>query len=384
MNKVKIIVNESSNKFLNYLIYNRIYYDSLDKYNDYYVVIVSYDDYLYIRRRYKCHIVKYYGKENIVDIFNRNKYVFLSLIISFMLLFLLCNTIFDIKINSDNEDIIKIINDSLNDNGISLYKRKVSFDKLNSIKNKILVDNKDTVEWIEIREKGCKYYIEVTPRVKSNNNINKNEPSDIVADKDGVIKHIVVHSGSKVIDIGDYVKKGDTLITGNVIKNETVVDKIHSDGVIYAETWKTVNISIPFKRVDYVYTGKTINHYYLDIFGHEFTLTGKYDSNDTINKKSIVIDKPYFFFKLYKEEKKKYSYNEIILSEEEAYNEAINRSVSEIEKKLSNDEYIISKKVLKKEVNSSKINLEVFFKVYEKIGVASEIKDIGEENGESN
>ena len=51
MNKVKIIVNECSNKFLNYLIYNRIYYDSLDKYNDYYVVIVSYDDYLYIRRR---------------------------------------------------------------------------------------------------------------------------------------------------------------------------------------------------------------------------------------------------------------------------------------------------------------------------------------------
>ena len=384
MNKVKIIVNECSNKFLNYLIYNRIYYDSLDKYNDYYVVIVYYDDYLYIRRRYKCHIVKYYGKENVIDIFNRNKYVFLSLIISFMLLFLLCNTIFDIKINSDNEDIIKIINDSLNDNDVSLYKRKVSFYKLNSIKNKILVDNKDTLEWIEIREKGCKYYIEVTPRVKSNNNVNRNEPSDIVADKDGVIKHIVVHSGSKAIDIGDYVKKGDTLITGNVIKNETVVDKIHSDGVIYAETWKTVNISIPFKRVDYVYTGKTINHYYLDIFGHEFTLTGKYDSNDTINKKSIVIDKPYLFFKLYKEEKKKYSYNEIILSEEEAYNEAINRSVSEIEKKLSSDEYIISKKVLKKEVNSSKINLEVFFKVYEKIGVASEIKDIGEENGESN
>ena len=383
MNKVKIIVNECSNKFLNYLIYNRIYYDSLDKYNDYYVVIVSYDDYLYIRRRYKCHIVKYYGKENVIDIFNRNKYVFLSLIISFMLLFLLCNTIFDIKINSDNEDIIKIINDSLNDNDVSLYKRKVSFYKLNSIKNKILVDNKDTLEWIEIREKGCKYYIEVTPRVKSNNNVNRNEPSDIVADKDGVIKHIVVHSGSKAIDIGDYVKKGDTLITGNVIKNETVVDKIHSDGVIYAETWKTVNISIPFKRIDYVYK-KTINHYYLDIFGHKFTISGKYDSDNTINKKSIVLDKPYLFFKLYKEEKKIYDYNEVILNKEEAYKEALNRSIDVINKKLSSDEYIISKKFLKKEVKRSKINLEVFFKVYEKIGVTSEIQDIGEENGEYN
>lgn len=383
MNKVRIVVNENSNKFLNYLIYNKIYYDSLNKYNEYFVLDVSYDDYLYIRRRYKCHIVKYYGKKNIVNMYENNKYVLLSLIISFMLLFLLCNTIFDIKINSDNKDIINIINNSLSDNGIGVYKRKVSFDKLNSIKNKILEDNKDTLEWIEIREKGCIYYIDVTPRVKSNNNADNSLPSDIVAEKDGVIKHIVVHRGSKVIDNGDYVKKGDILISGNIIKNENVIDKVHSEGVIYAETWKTVNISIPFKRIDYVYK-KTINHYYLDIFGHKFTISGKYDSDNTINKKSIVLDKPYLFFKLYKEEKKIYDYNEVILNKEEAYNEALNRSIDVINKKLSSDEYIISKKVLKKEVKRSKINLEVFFKVYEKIGVTSEIQDIGEENGEYN
>ena len=383
MNKVRIVVNENNNKFLNYLIYNKIYYDSLNKYNEYFVLDVSYDDYLYIRRRYKCHIVKYYGKKNIVNIYENNKYVLLSLIISFMLLFLLCNTIFDIKINSDDKDIVNVINDSLKDNGIDVYKRKVSFDKLNSIKNKILEDNKDTLEWIEIREKGCIYYIDVTPRVKSNNNVDNSLPSDIVAEKDGVIKHIVVHRGSKVIDNGDYVKKGDILISGNIIKNENVIDKVHSEGVIYAETWKTVNISIPFKRIDYVYK-KTINHYYLDIFGHKFTISGKYDSDNTINKKSIVLDKPYLFFKLYKEEKKIYDYNEVILNKEEAYNEALNRSIDVINKKLSSDEYIISKKVLKKEVKRSKINLEVFFKVYEKIGVTSEIQDIGEENGEYN
>ena len=383
MNKVRIVVNENSNKLLNYLIYNKIYYDSLNKYNEYFVLDVSYDDYLYIRRRYKCHIVKYYGKKNIVNIYENNKYVLLSLIISFMLLFLLCNTIFDIKINSDNKDIINIINNSLSDNGSGVYKRKVPCDKLNSIKNKILEDNKDTLEWIEIREKGCIYYIDVTPRVKSNNNVDNALPSDIVAEKDGVIKHIVVHRGSKVIDNGDYVKKGDILISGNIIKNENVIDKVHSEGIIYAETWKTVNISIPFKRIDYVYK-KTINHYYLDIFGHKFTISGKYDSDNTINKKSIVLDKPYLFFKLYKEEKKIYDYNEVILNKEEAYKEALNRSIDVINKKLSSDEYIISKKVLKKEVKRSKINLEVFFKVYEKIGVTSEIQDIGEENGEYN
>ena len=87
---------------------------------------------------------------------------------------------------------------------------------------------------------------------------------------------------------------------------------------------------------------------------------------------------------MYKEEKKIYDYNEVVLNKEEAYNEALNRSIDVINKKLSSDEYIISKKVLKKEVKRSKINLEVFFKVYEKIGITSEIQDIGEENGEYN
>ena len=43
-----------------------------------------------------------------------------------------------------------------------------------------------------------------------------------------------------------------------------------------------------------------------------------------------------------------------------------------------------SKKVLKKEVKSSKIVLEVFFKVYEEIGETSNIENLGEINGSGN
>ena len=53
-------------------------------------------------------------------------------------------------------------------------------------------------------------------------------------------------------------------------------------------------------------------------------------------------------------------------------------------RKLNKDEYIISKKVLKKEVNSSKMYVEVFFKVYENIGVTSNIVEKDDLNGVSN
>lgn len=383
-NKVKIIVYENSNKFINYLIYHSIYYEDLTLNNNY-ILTVDFEDYKKINRRYKTKIIKYYGKRFIINCINVNKYMIISLFISFLVLLLLTNTIFEININTNDEKIYNIINNSLKENNISLYKRKKSFKELKNIKNKILKENEDNLEWIEINEKGCSYNIEVTKRVKNKENISDNSPKDIIASKDGLIKYIVSKNGVKLKDVNDYVKKGEVLITGNIIKGEdTLVKSIKAEGQVYAEVWYTVNITIPFNYIEYTETGKTINHYYIDISGKKFTLTGKYESNLTMNTKKLLLDKPYLFFKLYKETKKEYKYKEFNIDENEAYEEALKRSENKIKSKLNDNEYIISKKVLKKEVFRSKMNVEVFFKVYENIGVTSNIVEKDDLNGVSN
>lgn len=383
-NKVKIIVYESSNKFLNYLVYHSIYYEDLTL-NDNYILVVDYEDYKKISRRYKTKIIKYYGKRFIINYVNTNKYMLASLFISFLVLLLLTNTIFKININTNDEKLYNLINENLKENNISLYKRKKSFTELKRIKDKILKENEDNLEWIEIKEKGCVYNIEVTARVKNKDNISDSTPKDIVASKDGLIKYISSSSGVKLKDVNDYVKKGDVLITGNIIKGEdTLITQVEAKGKVYAEVWYTVNITVPFNYVEYVETGKIINHYYLDIAGKKFTLTGKYDSTKTMNTKKLILDKPYLFFKLYKETKREYKYKEFNINENEAYEEALKRSESKIKSKLNDNEYIISKKVLKKEVFRSKMNIEVFFKVYENIGVTSNIVEKDDLNGVSN
>ncbi|MGN1028934.1 MAG: sporulation protein YqfD, partial [Bacilli bacterium] len=203
--------------------------------------------------------------------------------------------------------------------------------------------------------------------------------------KDGLIKYITSSSGVKLKDVNDYVKKGEVLISGNIIKGEdTLITQVRAKGKVYAEVWYTVNITIPFNYVEYVETGKVINHYYLDIAGKKITLIGKYDSNFTMNTKDLVLEKPYLFFKLYKETKREYKYKEFNINENEAYKEALKRSENKIKSKLNDNEYIISKKVLKKEVFRSKMNIEVFFKVYENIGVTSNIVEKDDLNGVSN
>ena len=373
MNKVKICVCCNSYKFINYLIYNNIKYDSLYKCNDSFILNGDYEDYKRINRRYKCSIIDYFGKNRIKVFFDKNKYLIISFIISMFFLKLLTMTIFDIRINTSDLELKSKIMISLNNNGINKYKRKKSFEEIKTIKDKILEENKDNLEWIEINEYGCTYEVNITKRVKNKNENNNNKESSIYAKRDGVIKHIVVFSGTKIKEVNEYVKKGDVIISGNVYKDDKVVDKVNSSGEVFAETWYYSSISIPFKYNEKVDTGKIINHYYIDLFNKKFTIIGKYDSELTENKIKLILEKPYLPFKIYKEIKKVFKYKEHIIDENEAYEIGLKMSDEKIKNNLSEKEYIISKKVLKKDVNSSKMYIEVFYKVYENIAYTSNI-----------
>ncbi len=373
MNKVSIIVYEESSKFLDYLVYNNIFYKDLRKYDNVYYLIVSYESFIKISKRYKTKIIKYFGRKWFINFISYHKYMIISFFICMFILKLLTMTIFDIKIYSDDDNIKNIIMTSLNENGISINKKKKSFDEISSIKENILSSNKETLEWIEIKERGCIYEVYVTPRVIDNKEEKSNEVSSIYSSSNGVVKSIVVTSGTKMVDNGDYVKKGDLLISGNIFKNDEIVDSKEALGSIFAEVWYIAYVNVPFDFVETINTGKIINHYYLDIFNHKFTLIGKYDSSDTINKTKLILDKPYLPFKLYKEEKTIYKYNKKHLSENEALMIGVDEATYKVGYNLKEGEHIISKKVLKKEVKSSKMYIEVFFKVYKNIGVTSNI-----------
>ena len=89
-----------------------------------------------------------------------------------------------------------------------------------------------------------------------------------------------------------------------------------------------------------------------------------------------------FDFNLYAETQKETE--EIIktYTEEEALNTGINKAISSIEITLGEFDEIIDKKVLKKTLNNSKMDIEVFIIVKELISTEKEI--ILEENEEGN
>lgn len=370
--KNKVLVSVKEEGILKTLISNNIYFSNYTIKDNKVIFIINYEDLELLSKLANIKVIKYYGLVGIKNFLKKHYILLTSFILSYLIIIILSNVIFKVEIVTNNQVLKDNITSYLNYYGIVKYKFVKSNKYIENVKEKILLENKDTIEWISINREGVKYVVNVTPRVISNK-VNIDKPSNIVSKKDALIKYLVVTGGSSVKEVNDVVKKGDVIISGNVVKFDKVVGTTRSKGKVFGEVWYTVNISIPFKHVIYEKTGETINHIYLDIFGHKFTLVGHYITNNSINEVSVLVDKPYLFFKLMKESKELYNYKEVNLNSESAFKEALKRADKSISNKLDTNEYIIERKVLKKDVFSSKIDIELFYRVYENIGEEKEI-----------
>lgn len=370
--KNKVLVSAKEEGILKTLISNNIYFSNYTIKDNKVIFIINYEDLELLSKLANIKVIKYYGLVGIKKFLKKHYILLTSFILSYLIIIILSNVIFKVEIVTNNQVLKDNITYYLNYYGIVKYKFVKSNKYIENVKEKILLENKDTIEWISINREGVKYVVNVTPRVISNK-VSIDKPSNIVSKKDALIKYLVVTGGSSVKEVNDVVKKGEVIISGNVVKFDKVVGTTRSKGKVFGEVWYTVNISIPFKHVIYEKTGETINHIYLDIFGHKFTLVGHYITNNSINEVSVLVDKPYLFFKLMKESKELYNYKEVNLNSESAFKKALERADKSISNKLDTNEYIIERKVLKKDVFSSKIDIELFYRVYENIGEEKEI-----------
>ena len=376
------IENETYDNILKTLIKKSIYYKDLKENKTNITLIINKKDLKTLKIYFKeTKIIKYLGINGVISFLKKHFIIILSFILTYIILLILSNVIFNIEIITNNNELKRIITLYLEDYNIEKYKFMKSNKELKKIKEEILEENKNTLEWIEIERIGTKYVINLTERI-INEKSNDNVKTDIVAKKDALLKYIITKNGTKLKEVNEIVKKGEVIITGNIIKDENIVDTVKAEGEVYGEVWYTVTTTVPYNHTEYEKTGEKINHIYIDLFGKKITLMGKYETTSSMNNTKVILDKPYLFFKIMKEEKELYKYKKHKLTEDEAYEEAIKRADKSINDKLSSNEYIIEKKVLKINKYSSKIEIEVFYKVYENIKEEKEIINNVEEQKE--
>ena len=376
------IVGKNVNNYLKWLLKNKINIIHLDiiKHNEL-NLIVDYKDYKLLKKyskTYKVIILKKYGKLRLFDIIKNNIVIILSLMVSIIFLYLLSHMIFSVDIIYNDKEIVNMINKQLIKYDIRKYRFKKSYAYLNKVKSQILKYNKDSLEWLEIEESGTKYIIRLVERKK------ESKPEEymyqsIVASKDATIVDIKAHSGEKVKQINEYVKKGDVIISGVLTKPDGTNLYTKAKGNVTAEVWYKVTVEYPLYYQEEKVTGRSKNVISIYFLNKEIPLF-PYKKYKQFRKLShILIEDNFIPFKIAKEKLYEVNIKEDIYTSEEATEKATVEAVKKMQIQNNNIIKVKETIVLKKENLNSKVKVDLFISTIEDITKISEVKPDGNE-----
>ena len=316
-----------------------------------------------IKSIYKIKIMNSKGALKLKEILNRNLILIIFFFLGIIFLSVLSNTIFNVQIIGDNKELNEKIEKILNQNGIRNYQFKKSYKELNEIKNNIMEEFKDEIEWIEITNIGTKVEVKIVERKLPVKNTSK-EYTNIVAGKSGVIRKIYAEEGEKQVLLNTYVNKGDIIISGEITKEEDVKKYVHAKGKVYAEVWYNVTIEFPLKYKEKIYTKNKCKRLYMKLSDKYISLS-KYKTFE--RKKLHSLKNKRVPFEIGIEEEREVKIINDKYSINEAKIKAIEKAKEKVLQTLDNNEYIISEKPLNFKEKNSKIVLEMFFSCFEEI-----------------
>lgn len=371
------IKGKNVNRFIKKLTTKKINILSLNQINRNEVKILiykeDYEEVLKVKSIYEVLEEDTFGYIKIKKLIKLNTHVIISIIIGLIIFLLLTNIVFDIEVVHSNKDVRNLIKEELKQNGIKKYTLKKPYKKLDKIKEKILNSHPDEIEWLEIETKGTKYIVRVEEREIIKNK-EDNLPRNITAKKDAVIKKVTASKGVITRDTDDYVKKGDTIINGDIILEEKKsMGKVKAEGKVYGEVWYVTKTEYPFVYYEEKETGRKKESYNIKILNKDIELGTKKYKNKKVTE-DIILSHPLLPIKLVHQKQKEVKIISQVLTFDEALIKAKQHAIDKMKKNLKKEEYIIRSKYLKSTVKENKIEVEFFFAIYEDITDYKEIE----------
>ena len=136
-----------------------------------------------------------------------------------------------------------------------VWKRRVDTE---AIANGLLLRFSD-ISWVSVGVEGTDVTIKLAETIEKAERIDRETPCDIVAAQDGVIVQITAERGTPKVQAGDVVKKGDILISSELIigleGEEQHTAYTAAEGTITARIWQKLTEEMPLRYKEVVYNG---------------------------------------------------------------------------------------------------------------------------------
>lgn len=210
--------------------------------------------------------------------YRKRKLFLMGILLCMLMLFGLSQFVWEINVYGNTsytkEDIIKYIErESIK---LGTLKFTVNCAKL----EEQLRQKYEEIAWVSCSIEGCRLSVHIKETLDKDTKNTSSVPCDIVALKSGTITSMITQNGTPLCKKGDKVKKGQTLITGNIYiysdSNEVLeTHQIIADGEIWAKT--KVDYQCVFNRSYYTkeYQKKKSYTYALICCGNHISLMPK-------------------------------------------------------------------------------------------------------------
>ena len=318
-------------------------------------------------------ILKKRGLPFFLNRYRRRKTFLLGAAVFIVLFYIMTSFVWSVEVTGNKNIETDLILKSLAAHGVKpgVLKYKINPEE---VAGNIILDV-DGLSYVNVLVRGTKIKVEVAEGVKRPQIVPLNEPCDIVAKKDGVIKSIVVKIGQAQVKEGDTVRKGQLLISGSIpIKGaENNPKRVHAMGEVLARTWYEGRQPVELE----VRTGRTKDNLTLVLFSKEIALFHKeVDFNDFEKvkiEKNLSIGKEFVLpFGLVIE---RYYENDSVkadISLEDAKENAASIAYKKAAKNIPEGAKIVDRRVDFIENENGEIVADVIIECLEDIGVAKE------------
>lgn len=295
---------------------------------------------------------------------------FVTGIISFLIvMFILSNIVWNVEVKGASPQVEHELRQIVNEMGIKRGAFRFSLPSVELIQRDV-TELVAGATWVGVRQKGTTYEFEVVEQ-QLPEEAERYSPRHLVATKKAIIHDIFVEHGQALVKPNDFVRKGDTLVSGYIGK-EGKTEIVPAQAVVLGEIWYKSDVSVPLDTLFTTLTGEKDTKHYLSIYGVTIPVWG-FGSSDFKTLTSFEQEKPLQFLKwslpiTYKRldlfETNEY---ERTYSKEKAILAARERARVNLTKHLPEGAEIIGEKILHEALENGKVNLQIHYQVIEDI-----------------
>lgn len=192
--------------------------------------------------------------------------------------------IFEINVEGNERTSTSIILSELKDSGIDKFRfiPKIDFRE----KREEVLLKLPQLSWMTMNRIGCKLQVIVTERLFSPV-IDERTPCNVVAARTGVIKHIEVYNGTKLIAENCPVVKGEVVVASKYVAKNGNTSFVHADAKIIAEVEFDKQISVDINELSKEYTNSDRKIYAVNLFGFKIPFGFLPNSSETCDIEAI-------------------------------------------------------------------------------------------------